>query len=117
MCRQLCEYACGCAPHLGLYNTQMALGLLMGSHKLSSLRRKMHFSPQPLYRILRTRSRSCSARRCEEDGSGIRRIGAELGECVRDHAVVVVVMLHMVSNTRVIGRLLSEYIDFRIMNE
>jgi hypothetical protein len=52
-----------------------------------------------------------------KDGSKIGRIGVELGKCVRDHAVVVVVTLHMVSNTRVIGRLLSEYIDFRIMNE
>jgi hypothetical protein len=40
-----------------------------------------------------------------------------LGECIRDRAVVVVVTLHMVSNARVVGRLLSEYIDFRIMNE
>jgi hypothetical protein len=37
-----------------------------------------------------------SVHRCKEDGGGIGRIGAELGECVWDRAVVVVVMLHMV---------------------
>jgi hypothetical protein len=42
-CRQLCKYACGCALHLGLYNTQTALGLLMRSRTLLTLKEKCTF--------------------------------------------------------------------------